>query len=167
MIYHNKHVKLTLGTRTNTVTKTNIISINQVIWEVPMDAIPGTYRLGHRGFHKSLTRYLTHFFMPYHTRPSLTLTPVIPPLLAQNFTPGLLHCPSFADLSWILSILSLDHNHSILFISGVSNHMRDGAKPFKWCRHTTLLELSKHVQCLNLTNIKSCLCFLFLNHKLR
>ena len=40
--------------------KTNIIKINQVIWEVPMDAIPGVYRLGHRGFHKNLIGYLTH-----------------------------------------------------------------------------------------------------------
>jgi len=42
-----------LWTRTNVVTGESNV---QVIWEVPMDAIPGTYRLGHRGFHKSLTR---------------------------------------------------------------------------------------------------------------
>jgi len=40
-------------TRTNVITGESNV---QVIWEVPLDAVPGNYRLGHKGFAKSLTR---------------------------------------------------------------------------------------------------------------
>ena len=42
-----------LWTRTNVVTGESTV---EVIWEVPEDAVEGTYRLGHRGYHKTILR---------------------------------------------------------------------------------------------------------------
>ena len=42
-----------LWTRTNVVTGESTV---EVIWDVPDNAPAGTYRLGHRGYHKTLLR---------------------------------------------------------------------------------------------------------------
>ena len=42
-----------LWTRTNVVTGE---STTEAIWDVPEDVVEGTYRLGHRGYHKTILR---------------------------------------------------------------------------------------------------------------
>ena len=49
-----------LWTRTNVVTGESTV---EVIWDVPDDTPSGTYRLGHRGYHKTLLRYRSPFFV--------------------------------------------------------------------------------------------------------
>ena len=51
-----------LWTRTNVVTGESTV---EVIWDVPDDTPAGTYRLGHRGYHKTLLRYCSICFFTW------------------------------------------------------------------------------------------------------